>query len=844
MNERPHPRPLPKGVGRHGIRRGFLLDFFCRGVCRVSPPLWGGVGGGALLLFPLLLAAQTTTLSGHIFGEKQTPQPGATIALGENFRTVSDDAGNFFLEKIPHGRYALRVYAAGFEIWRDTLALTAAAQNIDIQLVQASTTLTAVDIRSVEDGVLGSRSLRAVEGVAIYEGKKSEVVLLQNTVANLATNNPRQVYARVTGLNIWESDGAGLQLGIGGRGLSPNRTANFNTRQNGYDIAADALGYPESYYTPPVEALDRIELVRGAASLQYGTQFGGMLNFVFRRGPSDRKLEFTTRQTLGSWGYFGSFNSAGGTVGRTNYFAFYQYKRGGNWRPNGDFEMHTGFASAKTALSKRCSLGLEVTKMHYLAQQPGGLTDKLFEESPEVSLRARNWFRVDWNLAAATLDYEMSSRTRFNARVFGLSASRQSLGNLERITVADLGGKRTLIDGQFRNIGSEVRLLHRYPTGNRMATALVGLRFYQGTTTARQGDGSAGGDADFRFLNPQNLENSDYRFPSRNVAAFTEHIFQLTERWSVTPGLRYEFIGTQSLGSYKIRVFDFAGNLVSEQTLRDDRRRQRGFVLGGLGTTYRVGKHLKTYANLSQNYRAINFSDLRIANPNFRVDTAIRDERGFTFDLGVRGNHEGVFFFDATLFYIAYRDRIGQVLRADQPPLYLDYRYRANISDARNVGVEAFAEVNVLRLLRLPAADRHTVAVFANIARIDARYIRTDDPTIRGKRVEMAPPFIGRLGATYRWAGWSASVQYAYTAEHFSDATNAVRTSTAVEGLIPAYAVADFSVQYSWKKLSIELNVNNLLNSVYFTRRAESYPGPGIIPGDRHGVFATVQGRF
>ena len=115
---------------------------------------------------------------------------------------------------------------------------------------------------------MGLTKLRAVEGMAIYEGKKSEVVQLDAITANVATNNARQVFARVAGLNIWESDGAGLQLGIGGRGLSPNRTSNFNTRQNGYDMSADALGYPESYYTPPTEALSRIEVVRGAASLQ------------------------------------------------------------------------------------------------------------------------------------------------------------------------------------------------------------------------------------------------------------------------------------------------------------------------------------------------------------------------------------------------------------------------------------------------------------------------------------------------------------------------------------------------------------------------------------------------
>ena len=156
-------------------------------------------------------------------------------------------------------------------------AITVKAQEVDSLGAQE---LQRVEIKAK---AMATGRLRAVEGLAIYEGKKTELIQVDGLTANLATNNARQVFAKVAGLNIWESDGAGLQLGVGGRGLSPNRTSNFNTRQNGYDMSADALGYPESYYTPPVEALERIEVVRGAASLQYGTQFGGLLNFVIRQ---------------------------------------------------------------------------------------------------------------------------------------------------------------------------------------------------------------------------------------------------------------------------------------------------------------------------------------------------------------------------------------------------------------------------------------------------------------------------------------------------------------------------------------------------------------------------------
>ncbi|KXJ04896.1 hypothetical protein AC249_AIPGENE2588, partial [Exaiptasia diaphana] len=142
--------------------------------------------------------------------------------------------------------------------------------------------------------------LPPVKGVQIYTGTNAVIELSKLNGAK-STANPREMFAKIPGLNIWESDGAGIQIGIGGRGLSPNRTANFNTRQNGYDISADALGYPESYYTPPFEALRSIEIIRGSASLQFGTQFGGLLNFIIKDAPTDTPLEFTTRNTVGTY---------------------------------------------------------------------------------------------------------------------------------------------------------------------------------------------------------------------------------------------------------------------------------------------------------------------------------------------------------------------------------------------------------------------------------------------------------------------------------------------------------------------------------------------------------------
>jgi Fe(3+) dicitrate transport protein len=242
---------------------------------------------------------------------------------------------------------------------------------------------------------------------------------------------------------------------------------------------------------------------------------------------------------------------------------------------------------------------------------------------------------------------------------------------------------------------------------------------------------------------------------------------------------------------------------------------------------------------------------MRIINPNFAVDPNLQDERGFNADVGVRGRVDGVLYWDVSAFAMNYDKRIGLMLKADAPPLYLPYRYRTNIADSRTFGVESLVEVDVWKWFLAQSFDTETprnISLFVNTSVSDARYINTDDLSILNKEVELVPPFMLRTGATWREYVLSgmiqATAQYSYVARHFTDATNAVRTSTAVNGIIPSYAVADLSASYKYLgeglKWTVEAGVNNLFDVRYFTRRAEGYPGPGIIPAEARSVYCTL----
>jgi Fe(3+) dicitrate transport protein len=694
----------------------------------------------------------------------------------------------------------------------------------------------------------GFTRLRDVEGTAIYAGKKSEVIVIKDITANTATNNSRQIYSKVAGLNIWENDGAGLQLAIGGRGLNPNRVSNFNTRQNGYDISADALGYPESYYTPPAEAVEQIEVVRGAASLQYGTQFGGMINFKMNGAPDTQKFAVSTRLTAGSWGFLNSSTSIGGHVKRLNYYGFYQHKSGDGWRPNSEFNSNTAYASLLYNFTDRLSLTLQYTHSDYLEHQPGGLTDADFEKDPHQSLRERNWFKVNWNLGAASLDYRISKKLAFNSRFFGLLADRQALGILTYINRADDGSDRNLYIDQYKNWGNETRLLYQYKLGDRNSTALIGMRYYNGHTQRQQGfgnNGSTGTEEDFTF-NPTDLRDtlrySEYSFPNHNTAIFAENIFRITSRLNIIPGARFEAITTRANGTYTNAIFDLSGNPINPQRVTDSKENNRHFILGGIGATYSLDHSMQVYANFSQNYRAINFNDLRTLNPNLRVDSALQDEKGYSADLGVRKSI-GIFNFDVNLFLINYDNKIGSILSSD-PVNFIVYNLRTNVARSRHYGLESYLEANIWKWLK-GRETKTSVMLFTNFSLINATYIEAKETAINGNHVEYVPDVIFKTGVMVRRRKWSASYQYSYTGRQYTDATNATFTANAIDGLVPAYSVMDLSGEYRFSKhFGISASVNNLSNSKYFTRRADSYPGPGIVPADARSYFITAQVSF
>ena len=265
----------------------------------------------------------------------------------------------------------------------------------------------------------------------------------------------------------------------------------------------------------------------------------------------------------------------------------------------------------------------------------------------------------------------------------------------------------------------------------------------------------------------------------------------------------------------------------------------RFIPLAGIAFQYKTSRTTNIYANITQAYTPISYSFLYPMglDVDAKIDPNLKDINGYNADLGYRGHLKSYFTFDVSGFYMAHNNNIAIESRTNGANTTY---FETNVGDAIHIGVEAYAELNVVKLF-----TKHsrwgTVSFFNSFAYDDAKYV---NGLYKGNQSEYAPSVIDRFGITYAYKRFSTTFLYSHTAKSFSDANNTVYSPDAEVGVIPAYTVMDWSATAKIKNYNIKFGVNNLSDARYFTFRTVEYPGPGIIPSIGRTIYLGFGARF
>lgn len=711
--------------------------------------------------------------------------------------------------------------------------------------------LEAVEVQADYDRRTEGPFLPDVEGTKINAGKKTTNIRLEE-LPEISNGNYRQAIATTPGLIL--SEEATPLVSIGSRGFDPHRTQFFQILEDGIPIHADMMGYPEAYYTPPFDAVERIELIRGGAALMYGPQPAGAVNFVMKKPPVDRPFELESMNLVGSFGFYSNFSSIGGTVGRLGYYGWYNHRQTEGFREaNSDYFLNgwSGTFALDATTDRRWYLN--VTAYDEIHGEPGGLTLSEgpnavnYDKNRNATSRFHDRMRISRYAVALIHEWDLSERTLFTFRGWWDSyrrfSRRQRGGGFGTLPTGPKAETNSLQTQQFYTFGIEPRIRHDYEMLGQTHTFTGGMMLYNTYSPRVDARGDSPTAMQGRILN-QSLRSTWY------YSVFAENKFTIGNL-SITPGVRLESLW-QSVWETRNASKTAAGNPLTAETVFH-------FVpLFGLGLEYAFTPQVQVYANVSQAYRPPIFTEAIPTTPNTVVNGNLNESLIWNYEFGFRGDPAPWITWDTSFFMVDTSDQVG-TRTADGGNLTIvenagrSFVYGWDLSTQLDVIGLADALFNRPSEAPPGSRDGKSQKTFADpvpytrwvdqvgsLSGYVALTLQNGDflsgPN-KGRTPQYLSDYLLRVGIIYNWRDTvKVAFMGTFVGSSFADDTN---TS---QRFIPAYHVWDLTVEFKAYKdmVSIIGGVNNIFDNNYFARIRSD----GIDPALPRNWYAGVKVQF
>ncbi|MDW8382934.1 MAG: TonB-dependent receptor [Verrucomicrobiota bacterium] len=654
-------------------------------------------------------------------------------------------------------------------------------------------------------------ALPDVQGPYLYQGKKTSVVLPEGLPV-VANNNYREPFSLLPGLLISEMATPG-HVNLNYRGVGdPHESEFLLTLQDGIPIASDWLGYSTAYYTPPLESVQRVELIRGGSALLYGPQPGPVLNYVTASPGAANSWEIDTRHLAGSWGLYSTYTRLAGTLAQVDYAASLHHRQADGFRDNADFSVDQGQARLRLPLRPGWQFTVDLYGYSAEAGEPGRLTLAQYRTDREQTVRPFDRLFVERYVPSLTLQGQISEQTEVTVKGWA--------GHQDRLS------RRQNAAGTFMNIDQQI-------------FDFVGLdgRFRHGWGSDRADHQFTGGVVFYAADSPRSRErvpglgtsvHGQPRFDldrhSLYGAVFAENRFQWGA-WGIIPAVRVELMETAVQENFNQEV----NRGLQEETFR------AAVPLVGLGVTWDWHTSHRWYVNASQGYRPPRYDDLVNPTSNAqRPPSDLEEGRTLTLETGLRGSIRPWLTYDSSIFWLDYDNVI------ENRDLGGGNFERSNSGRAHHYGWETSVEVQPLAAWadgRGPEMDARwgRWTWFGSLALLDAEFV---DGANEGRTPAYAPHFILKTGFI---AQWRDRFKLALTGSYVDAMYWQDNNQSGAVGLarIPDFTVWDLSAEWMLYRNHVQLlaGIQNLFDREYFSRvrsdGIEPMPGRSFYAGLR-----------
>lgn len=703
--------------------------------------------------------------------------------------------------------YSFAVFALFFGLQEAT------AQNNE-KIIDSLKTVTGSEVLIVEDR---STLFKKVPGAL--------TVVTSKDIVRIGPLSGNEVFRKVPGLNVVDEEGLGLRVNIGIRGVDPDRSRGVLMLEDGVPIALNPYGEPEMYYTPPIERMSGIEVLKGSGQILYGPQtIGGIINYITAEPPSFSKG--FVKLTGGEGGLFNALVSYGNTFNTTGLLVTYLRKSGNNvGKLNYDInDISTKF---RFRLSDNSSLGVKLGVYDELSNASYvGLTEHLFQDGrfDQVNLTPDDQLTVRRYSLSATHSLAFNSNTRIRTTVYGYTTTRNwirqdfsyspTASNQTGVSYGDpnSGGAIFLRNStgarnrQFEVAGVEPRLTHEY--GSNFHKLDAGARINYERAFEQRVNGTKGNAKSGSLIEDE--IRTGYGF-----SAFVQNTFNINNKFSVTPGIRFEnFDYERNILRRRFNNVVRDTSLVANSTTNE--------IIPGLGLNYNLSEKVSIYGGVHRGFAPPRVKDA-ITSAGEALD--LDAELSWNYELGLRTQLVEGLKMEATAFFLDFSNQIIPVSQSSGGT----GTGLVNGGETEHKGVEFGIYANLGTLFK----SKYTFDVDLSTTFVDAKYssdrfVQSGNNTvnIKGNQTPYAPKITVNAAFNFETpGGFGFGITANHVGEQMGDELNLQTGSiNGLNGKLDAYTTLDATLRYNIKPLKMEFNasVKNLTNERYiYTRRPE-----------------------
>ncbi len=752
------------------------------------------------LIFTLstTILAQSKLTGTILDSDSNKPVEFANISLGNSMGAVSNEKGEFAIQKLKQGEYTVTISSVGYISHKQAIRLRP-DEDLHIQISLSKSNYLADDV-----------IITATKTENYIKDIPSRVHLISpRQIESLPAQSTDELLSLIPGVNLGRSFGIYTHsTTVTMRGLNGGEQGRVLVMIDGIPTNKSDGG-SVNWNLLNTDLIDRIEVVKGPGSSLYGSNaMGGAINIITKK-PTENfqgkaSVDYGTYNTMrGQLSLAGKLSENTSTGFYWNLNSFYRQSDGYITASEADqlanpyivkSDLMEWGANAKLGYEINANNGFELSMLYYDDDRATG--EKVYQ--PEGNNREHDTYHIRAKY------YGAKNNLSWNINLFYLNEDYKRISEWfkDDYTFYKVLSKRT-------DLGALSSLSYNFK--NQIITTGIDLK--QGSVNAK----------DVYYTSTDVVYNRG----KMNTFGFflQDEINLLNEKLKVIAGLRFDYANFFD-GAFEIETPTSETTFMTSYHNENLTKDTWTAFSPKLSVQYEFNKNYRIYASYGKGFRPAVLDDMcrsgRIKGGFKVADPTLQPEYLDNFEVGTDMRFFNKVRASLSAFYSIGNDFMYYVNTGDS--IDLGYGLRpiikaSNISEVQIYGLEF--EVNYIITSNIILNANYAYAH----SQIKDYKTFTDDPVdLTNKFLSDVPEHMGSFSINWRNKIVNASVTAKYMGDRWVNDLNEI-DEIILDDQYPAFTTVDIKLSRSFNRIFVNLNAQNIFDKKFYDRKGAVSPG-------------------